>query len=293
MTPFNEPSRLRVLVTGGAGKIGTALRSHWRGRYGLLRLADIAAQEPTGAGEEICHLDMRDITSVEKSMEGMDCVVHLAGIPHEDTWDNILSVNIEGTYNAFEVARRQGVRRVVFASSNHVIGFHRREEVIDTDAQPRPDSRYGVSKVFGEALGSMYADKYGLSVACLRIGPFRTPDKPNAPRELMNWLSHADMAQLAGRCVEHPKYHFVVLYGVSNNTRNRWDNAKVGFIGYRPTDNAETFAGEFSTNAKPEDPIAIQFHGGIYCSREFVGDTTRMDDSNASAGAYSGKGKTT
>ena len=199
MTPFNEPSRLRVLVTGGAGKIGTALRSHWRGRYGLLRLADIAAQEPAGAGEEICQLDMRDITSVEKSMEDMDCVVHLAGIPHEDTWDNILSVNIEGTYNAFEAARRQGVRRVVFASSNHVIGFHRREEVVDTDAQPRPDSRYGVSKVFGEALGSMYADKYGLSVACLRIGPFRTPDKPNAPRELMNWLSHADMAQLAGQ----------------------------------------------------------------------------------------------
>jgi len=278
MTPFTEASKLRVLVTGAAGRIGTVLRTHWRGRYSLLRLADVAPQEPAGPGEEVQTVDIRDAAALEQSMRDIDCVVHLAGIPREDTWENILALNIEGCYNVFESARRQGVRRVVFASSNHVIGFHRRDNVVDLGSQLRPDSRYGVSKVFGEALGSMYADKYGLSVACLRIGPFRTPDQPGSPRELMNWLSHADMVQLASRCVEHPGYRFVVVYGVSNNQRNRWDNARVDWLGYRPQDDAEDFAAQVLADPAPEDPVAARFHGGIYCSREFVGDPDSVDD---------------
>jgi uronate dehydrogenase len=276
-TPFEEPARLRVLITGAAGNIGRVLRRHLHGRYALLRLTDIAAQAPAGAAEEVAVVDIRDIAAVEASMAGIDCVVHLAGIPEEDRWDKILPMNIEGCYNVFEAARRAGVRRVVFASSNHAVGFHRRETFIDTNVQPRPDGRYGVSKVFGEAVGRLYADKYGLSVACLRIGSFRPDDRPGESRHLLTWISHRDMAQLAMRCIEHPRYHFVVAYGVSNNLRNRWDNTPAKFLGYRPQDDAERFADEVLASSPAEDPIAAQFHGGMYCPIEFVGDTQRID----------------
>jgi uronate dehydrogenase len=276
-TPFEEPARLRVLITGAAGNIGRVLRRHLHGRYALLRLTDIAAQAPAGPAEEVAAVDIRDIAAVEASMAGIDCVVHLAGIPEEDRWDKILPMNIEGCYNVFEAARRAGVRRVVFASSNHAVGFHRRETFIDTNVQPRPDGRYGVSKVFGEAVGRLYADKYGLSVACLRIGSFRPDDRPSESRHLLTWISHRDMAQLAMRCIEHPRYHFVVAYGVSNNLRNRWDNTPAKFLGYRPQDDAERFADEVLASSPAEDPIAAQFHGGMYCPIEFVGDTQRID----------------
>lgn len=276
-TAFSDPARLRVLITGAAGNIGRTLRQHLRGRYRLLRLTDIAPQEPAVAGEEVATVDIRDAAAVEASMRGIDCVIHLAGVPEEDSWERILPLNIEGCYNVFEAARRAGVRRVVFASSNHAVGFHRRETFIDTQVQPRPDGRYGVSKVFGEAVARLYADKYALSVACLRIGSFRPSDRPSESRHLLTWISHRDMAQLAMRCVEHPDYHFVVVYGVSNNLRNRWDNTPAKFLGYRPQDDAEAFAAEVLATSPTEDPIAAQFHGGMYCPIEFVGDTTRID----------------
>lgn len=277
MTPFNKPENLRVLITGAAGIIGRCLRADLKGRYALLRLSDVAEQKPADPGEEVCKLDVRDIDAVERSMEGIDCVVHLAGIPVEDVWEKILPMNIEGCYNVFEAARRQGVRRVVFASSNHAVGFHRRERFIDNTVELRPDSRYGVSKIFGEALGRMAADKFGISVACMRIGAFRATDQPTEARHLMMWISHRDMAQLTRCCIEHPDYHFVVVYGVSNNLRNRWDNSNVKFLGYRPLDDAEVYADEILNAAKPENVISAQFHGGFLCPMEFIGDTNRID----------------
>jgi len=277
MTPFTQPKKLKVLITGAAGNIGLCLRTHLRDRYALLRLADIADQEPAQGNEETCRFDVRDMASIERCMKDVDCVVHLAGIPGADTWEKILPMNIEGCYNVFEAARRCGVRRVIFASSNHAVGYHRREKFLDNTVQPRPDSRYGISKVFGEAVGRMYADKYGLSVACLRIGTFRTPDRPDESRQLLTWISHRDMAQLVRCCIEHESYHFVVAYGVSNNLRNRWDNSNVKFLGYRPEDDSEVFAPEILAKNIPEDPIAAQFHGGFYCPLEFVGSTDRID----------------
>lgn len=274
---FDHPAELRVLITGAAGNIGRSLRRQLRDRYRLLRLVDIAPQEPAVAGEEVATADIRDIAAMERSMEGIDCVIHLAGVPEEDSWERILPLNIEGCYNVFEAARRQGVRRVVFASSNHAVGFHRRETFIDTLVPPRPDGRYGVSKVFGEAVGRLYADKYGLSVACLRIGSFRPSDRPSEPRHLLTWISHRDMAQLAQRCVEHPSYHFTVVYGVSNNLRNRWNNTPARWLGYRPQDDAESFAAQVLATSPPEDPLAARFHGGMYCPIEFVGDPDRID----------------
>jgi len=267
----------RILITGAAGQIGNALRKGLRGSYSLLRLADIAPLGAIELGEEHCKADIRDIVSVERVMADIDCAVLLAGVPEEASWDKVLPLNIEGCYNVFEAARRQSVKRVIFASSNHAVGFHRRERFIDTNVVPRPDSRYGVSKVFGEALGRLYADKYGLSVACLRIGTFRTPDRPVEARQLLTWISHLDMVQLVRCCIDHPKYHFVTAYGVSNNLRGRWDNTNVKFLGYHPEDNSEVFAPEILALGAKEDEIAAQFHGGFYCPMEFSGDASRID----------------
>jgi uronate dehydrogenase len=271
-----EHGMKRILITGAAGKIGNALRQGLRGSYSLIRLADITSLGSTAAGEELATTDIRDMATLEKVMAGIDCVVHLAGVPEEAAWDQVLPLNIEGCYNVFEAARRCGVKRVIFASSNHAVGFHRRERFIDNTVDPRPDSRYGVSKVFGEALGRLYADKYGLSVACLRIGTFRTPDRPVDARQLLTWISHRDMVQLVRRCIDHPNYHFVTVYGVSNNLRSRWDNTNVKFLGYRPEDNSEIFAAEILALGIKENEIAAQFHGAHYCQMEFTGDTSQI-----------------
>src|SRR5258708_18962280 len=177
----------RILITGAAGQIVVALRSGLRGSYPLIRLVDIAPLGKTEVGEEIVAADIRDIAAMEKVLTDIDCVVHLAGASVESPWDKVLPLNIEGCYNTFEAARRQGVKRVIFASSNHAVGFHRRERFIDNTVLPRPDTRSVVSKVFGEAVGRLYADKYGLSVACLRIGTFPTPDPPIQARQRLTW----------------------------------------------------------------------------------------------------------
>ena len=199
----------RILITGAAGKIGSTLREGLRGRYPVLRLSDIGQLGPARDGEEIAPADLTDLASVEDAMKGVDCVVHLGAIPGEDAWEKILPNNIVGTWNLFEAARRQGVRRVVYASSHHAVGFYRRARVIDSSVVPRPDGIYGVSKVFGEGVGRLFADKHGLSVACLRIGAFR--DKPNDRRLLYVWLSPRDAVHLVECCIDAPDYHFITV----------------------------------------------------------------------------------
>jgi uronate dehydrogenase len=267
----------RILITGAAGQIGKALRTGLRGFYPLIRLLDAAPLGEAAPAEEIFIADIRDMAAMERATSGIDCIVHLAGQSTEAEWDKVLPLNIEGCYNVFEAARRNGVKRIIFASSNHAVGFHRRERFIDDQVLPRPDTRYGVSKVFGEALGRLYADKHGLSVACLRIGTFVTPDRPKDARQLLTWISHRDMVQLVRRCIDHSHYHFVVVYGVSNNLRSRWDNTNVKFLGYRPQDDSEAFAAEILARGEKENEIAAQFHGGFYAPMEFSGDSDEID----------------
>ncbi|NPT35698.1 NAD-dependent epimerase/dehydratase family protein [Paraburkholderia xenovorans] len=266
----------RILITGAAGQIGRALRAGLRGHY-TLRLADIAPQSPAGEHEEIVTADITQPDALLPVMQGVDVVVHLAGIPDESTWEKIRDMNIDGCYNVFEAARKAGVKRVVFASSNHAVGFHRRDRMIDDTVALRPDSRYGVSKAFGEALGRMYADKHAMSVACMRIGSFRPDDRPSAPRHLYTWISHRDMVQLARCCIDAPDYHFTIVYGVSNNARNRWSNAKARALGYAPEDDAERYAAELSESHAQEDPTEALFHGGAGCLVEFDGEVGSID----------------
>ena len=265
----------RILITGAAGKIGSALREGLRGRYPLLRLTDIAPLDPAQAGEEIVHADLSDLAALEAAMRDIDCLVHLGAVPGEDTWDKILPNNVIGTWNVFEAARRQGVRRVVYASSHHAVGFYRRARVIDQNVVPRPDGVYGVSKVFGEAVGRLFADKHGLSVACLRIGAFR--DTPADRRMLHVWLSPRDAVQLVGCCIDAPDYNFIVVYGVSDNARNRYRNSDLAFLGYRPQDKAEDYAADILRAPDTEDAISRQFHGGPYTEMGFDGDLARIE----------------
>ena len=262
----------KILITGGAGKIGTVLRQGLKEKDFSLHSCDIKDFPKVKKDETILRFDILDIGLLKKAMEGIDCVVHLAGIPHEDTWENILQINIQGTYNVFEAARQAGVKRVIFASSNHAVGFYRTEKTLDAEVVPRPDTYYGVSKVCGEALGRLYADKYGLSVAALRIGSFE--EKPHNKRHLRTWMSYEDLVQLVLKCIQAPRFHFVAVYGVSANTQNKWDNAAAHFLGYAPQDNAQNYVKDC---LEADNPIADQFHGGTYCSMDFEGNATTID----------------
>ena len=266
----------RVLVTGAAGAIGSRLRADLAGVYPLLRLSDRAPLDPAGPGEEVMQADLTDLAACERICAGMEGVVHLGGQPVEADWDTVLQANISGCYNLFEAARRQGVRRVVFASTNHVIGFYPRETRIDHQVPPRPDSRYGVTKAFGEALGRFYADKYGLGVLCIRIGNFA--DRPSDRRRLSIWISPRDFRQLVRIGLEHQDLHFETVYGASESDRSWWDNANAYRLGYRPEDESEPFAAEILANEpEPTDLVAERFQGGPFCSAEFAGDPGRIE----------------
>jgi len=229
----------RLLITGAAGTIGAVLREGLRGVAPTLRLMDLEPQA-AGAGEEVVTGDVRSLEDARRAVAGCDAVVHLAAIADDAPFEPILDVNIRGTHNVFEAARLEGCRRLVFASSNHVIGFHPVGETLTPEAPLRPDSYYGVSKAFGEALGRLYHDKHGLQVACLRIGTFAA--EPLTQRHLSTWLSHRDAVQLVRRCLEAPSLGFLIVYGTSGNRRSWWRSPGWEAIGYRPQDDAETFA---------------------------------------------------
>lgn len=265
----------RILITGAAGGIGRTLRQGLAGSYPVMRLLDIAPLGALGKAEEHVIADVTDMQAMEQACRGVDCVVHLAGIPIEQPWDKVYPANIFGCYTVFEAARRASVRRFIFASSNHAVGFHRKEKTLTVDSLPRPDGYYGVTKVFGEALGRLYADKFGLEVACLRIGSFR--ERPEGRRQLSTWISPADMVRLTRCCIDAKHFHFVIAYGVSANTRANWDNAGAAVLGYRPQDNAEAFVDEIMSQIEPDDPVAGQFHGGPYCPIDFSGNTGEID----------------
>jgi len=206
--------------------------------------------------------------------KGVDAVVHLGGFSVEGSWEVILRANIIGTYNAFEAARRNGARRIVFATSNHAVGFYRRDETIDHRASPKPDSRYGVSKAFGEALGSLYADKYGMEVVCMRIG--NVNPRPMDKRRLSIWLSPRDLAQLVSLAIDRPGIRFEIVYGISGNKRRWYDNSNAERLGYRPQDDSEAWAEEVLRNEKPgADPRTELYQGGPFVLAEEGGDPTR------------------
>lgn len=224
-----------ILITGAAGGVARMLRREIAGHYDLL-LSDLREVDDLAPGERFMAADLADIAALRRLMPGIDGIVHLGGQAVEADWATVHERNILGTYNLFEAARLEGVRRVVFASSCHAVGFYRLDERIAADAYFRPDTRYGVSKVFGEALGALYADKYGFDVLSIRIG--NVAELPADRRRLTSWLSPRDFAQLVRIGIETPAIGHRVVFGMSGNTGSCWDNAAALALGYAPEDDA-------------------------------------------------------
>jgi uronate dehydrogenase len=259
----------RVLITGAAGGIGSALRETLRGVYPVSRLSDKAPLAPARDGEEVVQADISDMAQVERIVQGCDGIIHLGGISGEAPWENILEANIVGLYNVFEAARRAGTRRIVMATSNHAVGFYPRAQTIDHTVVPRPDSRYGVSKAFSEALAALYADKHGIGFLCTRIGNFGT--RPIDSRRLSIWISPRDYTQLVRIGLEHPHISFEIVYGVSGNQRSWYDNSNAHRLGYRPEDDSEPYATEILAREAnlEKHPIAEHYQGGTNCAEEY------------------------
>jgi uronate dehydrogenase len=255
----------RVLLTGAAGRIGSALRGGLRDLVDELRLSDRTPLDPAPAtSETFVQADLVDAAAVARAVDGVDAVVHLGGIPDEASFDDLLGPNIQGTFNLFDGARRAGVTRVVYASSNHATGFYRPEARLTGDEATRPDSLYGVTKVFGEAVGRLYADKFGLQVVAVRIGSFES--EPSHPRHLHTWLSHGDALRLFRACLTPTPIDYLTVYGVSANTQSWWPLGDAATtIGYEPQDDAERFAARFS------DAAADPWQGGRFTARDYGG----------------------
>jgi uronate dehydrogenase len=249
----------RILVTGAAGKIGSMLRPRLAGPGRTLRLLDVARLDP-GPDEEFVEGSVSDPDTVRAACDGVDAVVHLAGRSGEAPWPEILRHNIDGTFAVLEAARLADVTRVVFASSNHAVGFRPAGEEAPDYAFPRPDTFYGVSKVTGEALGSLYHDRYGMDVVCLRIGTC-TP-RPPTERSLATWLSPDDCARLVEAALSAPSPGFRIVWGVSANTRGRFSLAEARALGYEPRDDAEAFADE----VPPAGELDRTYLGGTFCA---------------------------
>jgi uronate dehydrogenase len=266
-----------ILITGACGRIGKCLRAGLRQPGRTLRLTDIVDPGQAAASEQCVRADLSDFGAAREVAEGADAIVHLAGlVGAELSWQDVLRNNIETTYNVFEAARQEGVRRVVFASSIHFHGFLRRAAQGTASAPFRPDSLYGVAKVFGEATGRLYADKYGLEVVCLRIASFRP--KPTIQRELGTWLSPDDAVRLFQASLTAPNVHFEILYGTSKNSLSLYEKGRSAEMGYEPLDDSSQYATEIARNptGKPEAELEALFHGAHFIPPGFSGKLERL-----------------
>jgi uronate dehydrogenase len=254
----------RLLLTGAAGNLGRQLREPLAQWADVVRLSDIAPLDDAAAHEEVVAADLSDRDAVMSLVEGVDAIVHLGGISIDAPFDDLIEANIRGVYNLYEAARRHGAKRVVFASSNHAIGFHPVTEVLDADAPQRPDSLYGVTKCFGESLSRYYFDRFGIETVCLRIGS--SFEEPKNPRMLVTFLSYRDFIELVRCSLFTNRVGHTVVYGASDNPVKWWDNTKANYLGFNPKDSSAQFDGLFpaqAPTAEHDDP-AQRFQGGPF-----------------------------
>ena len=269
-----------ILITGASGDVATHLRRELAGKYNL-RLSDIRPLKPV-KGEKFARADISKMADAMRITKGVDAIVHLGGYSVEGPWEGILSANIIGCYNVFEAARRNKVKRILFATSNHAVGFYPRKKTIDHRVYIKPDGRYGVSKVFGEALGSMYSDKYGMQVFLMRIG--NVNPAPIDKRRLSIWFSPRDLAQLVTIGIEHPDIRFEIVYGVSANKRSWYDNSNARRLGYRPQDDSEIYARKVLAKEGRGNPIGDLYQGGAFTHVEAVPNPAPLPKSGAKSG---------
>ena len=263
------PSELRpfdrLLLTGAAGGLGKVLRQRLRPYANILRLSDIGEMAPAeGPNEEVVRCDLADKAGVHQLVEGVDAILHFGGVSVERPFEEILGANICGVFHIYEAARRHGVNRVVFASSNHVIGFYRQDQRIDASVPQRPDSYYGLSKAFGEDLASFYFDRYGIETVSIRIGS-SFPEAQNR-RMLATWLSYEDLTDLILRSLTTPDVGHTIVYGASNNRDSWWDNRLAAHLGFEAQDSSEAFRDK----VEQQPPYSADDPAGIYQGGAFV-----------------------
>lgn len=258
-----------LLITGAAGGVATQIRPLLREHY-RLRLSDRGPVADPTPGETVATADLGDMDALRRAVAGVDGILHLGGYAVEADWDTIHDANIVGCHNLYEAARQEGVKRIVFASSNHAMGYYPRTETVGIDVPVRPDTRYGLSKAFGEALGALYAHKYGVEGMAIRIG--NVIDRPLDRRRLAIWQSPRDFVQLVRIGLEHPDIRHEIVYGMSDNKRAWWDNRNAYRLGYRPMDRSEDYAEEVLANDKGPtgDPRIDHNQGGPFCVAEVI-----------------------
>ncbi|MEL6296955.1 MAG: NAD(P)-dependent oxidoreductase [Pseudomonadota bacterium] len=263
----------KLLLTGAAGGVGKAIRPLLGPLAKSVKLSDIETISDVGPNETFEACELGDGPAVAKLVEGCDGILHLGGISIEKPWELILNANIAGLYNLYEAARHNAKPRIIFASSNHAIGYYRRDQRIDNTVIQRPDTLYGVSKAFGENLASFYCDKFGQETLSVRIGSCFP--EPTTTRMLATWMAVEDLADLCQRAFEAPRLGHTIVYGASANDESWWDNHNAAFLGWEPKRTSATWREQLLAKAaeNPEDPHApeVVHQGGVFVVQDHPG----------------------
>ena len=255
----------RLLLTGAAGALGRALRPRAAAWTKTLRLSDIADCGSAAAHEEITRGDLGNARFVDAMVAGCDAIIHMGGISVDGPWAPILNANIAGLHNLYEAARRHGTKRIIFASSNHAIGYNLRSKRIDATDPPRADGNYGISKVFGETLSRYYWDRFGIETVCLRIGS--AFPEPLDRRMLLTFLSYEDLIELVRCALTAPKAEHTIVFGASDNPgMDWWDNRHAAHLGWQPRESSAAWRAKIEAAFPPEDPARpmSRYQGGKY-----------------------------
>jgi uronate dehydrogenase len=257
----------RVLITGAAGHIGRTLRAGLAGRHPKLVLLDRNPIEDLAPHEEAVVADLRERDALAKAVEGCDALVHLAGAPDPRDFEEMFRANVRGLYDMFETARKAGVKRIVYASTNHTYGMYPVEHGMTPSDPTRPDSFYGVAKVFGEQMLRYYWDKHGIASVSLRIGSFER--RPTQQRHLSTWFSYRDCVELVDRALKQPDVGAAIVFGMSRNTRIRIAHPNWEAVRFAPVDDAETWVDTLKGEGVDVDgPLQWKLHGGMYEAKD-------------------------
>jgi uronate dehydrogenase len=264
----------KILVTGASGHLGGMLFSSLV-KVGYKNLVGTDLRKKNiKKNQKFILANLKNFKTVIKMTKGIHAIVHFGAIPIEDTQQNILNNNIIGTYNLFEAARINKVKRIIFASSNHAIGFHRRTTKLNELSTQRPDSHYGLSKAFGENLSRLYADKFGIKSMCIRIGSCLK--NPQDRRHLSTWISYEDLTQLVDIGIKHKSIHHEIVYGASKNKKTWWNNSRAFKLGYKPKDSVDLFNINLLSKNEYKDKMALLFQGGVFTSANFKGNIKKI-----------------
>lgn len=263
---MNRVPQKPILLTGASGSLGRVLARNLATLGWKLVLSDIVMfPDPIPPGCEFVLSDLRDGPAVLQLAEGCQTILHFGGVSTEKNFDEIIGPNITGLFHIYEAARQERAR-VLFASSNHAIGFHGRGEKLDADCQFLPDGFYGLSKAYGELMGRLYWFKHGIENVNVRIGSC-FPEPVNA-RMLSTWLSYDDLTQLCVLATLAPSTQSCVIWGASANSRSYWGSDARAILDWLPQDTADVFAGALASKIS-DNPIEEMYQGGNYTTIDY------------------------